>query len=131
MVLSAGLEIGDPRPGFADDDLVDLNPINIASLVTGTISVVFVVLGLYRLRTRRGDAYKMFERALLVSIVFTRPFSFVESQFTATFGVALDILLLLTVRAMMAADLHDQPELADADAAPAAGERPASQGAVA
>lgn len=130
-VLSTGIEIGDPRAGFADDDLVDLNPINVASLVTGTISVVFVVLGLYRLRTRRGDAYKMFERALLVSIVFTRPFSFVESQFTATFGVALDILLLLTVRAMMAADRHDQPVLGGAKPEPAGARQPVSSGAVA
>ena len=93
--------------------------------------MVLVVLGLYRLRTRRGDAYKMFERALLVSIVLTRPFSFIESQFTATFGVGLDILLLLTVRAMMAADRHDQPVLGRAQAEPARPGQPVSSGAVA
>jgi hypothetical protein len=40
----------------------------------------------------------MFERALLVSIFGTRVFAFVESQFGAVFGLAIDLILLVTVR---------------------------------
>jgi hypothetical protein len=46
------------------------------------------------------DAYEAFERALFVSIFVTRVFAFVESQFAAVFGLAVDLLLLITVRAM-------------------------------
>jgi hypothetical protein len=60
---------------------------------------VLVALGLWKLkRGSRLDAYRMFERALLVSIFGTRVFAFVESQFGAVFGLAIDLLLLVTVR---------------------------------
>lgn len=42
----------------------------------------------------------MFDRALLVAIFVTRVFAFVESQFGAVFGLALDVLLWATVRYM-------------------------------
>jgi hypothetical protein len=58
-----------------------------------------VVLGLREWRAgNRVAAYRVFDRALLVSIFLTRVFSFVESQFGAVFGVGLDLLLLVTVR---------------------------------
>jgi hypothetical protein len=62
---------------------------------------VLVVAGLGRLqRRRRDDAYRMFRYALLVAIFVTRVFAFVESQFGAVFALALDLLLLITVRYM-------------------------------
>jgi hypothetical protein len=39
-------------------------------------------------------AYRNFERALLVAILVTQVFSFVESQFGAVFGLAVDLVLL-------------------------------------
>jgi len=36
--------------------------------------------------------------ALLVSIFLTRVFAFVESQFGAVFGLAVDLLLLISLR---------------------------------
>ena len=67
-------------------------------------STVCVVLGLAKLRRDRIGAYRWFERALLVSILLTHVFIFVESQFAAVFGVGLDILLLLAVRSMIHAE---------------------------
>ena len=49
---------------------------------------------------RRADAYRLFERALLVAIFFTQVFAFVESQFGAVFGLAVDLVLLAGLRAV-------------------------------
>ena len=99
LVLSVGLELGGARSGFESDSLGDLSFLNIASLGSSTVSMLLVALGLWRLRT--GDrlaAYRMFDRALLVSIFVTRVFAFVESQFGAVFGLGIDLVLLVTLR---------------------------------
>jgi hypothetical protein len=102
LVLSLGLHLGGARHGFDRDALAHLSFINIASLVSGSVSAALVFLGLRRLRDReRLDAYRMFERALLVSIFVTRVFAFVESQFGAVFGLGIDLLLLVTLRYML------------------------------
>ncbi|MFN2616691.1 MAG: hypothetical protein ABR581_06140 [Thermoleophilaceae bacterium] len=101
LVLSVGLNLGGARHGFRQDALAHLSFINIASLVSGSASTTLVFLGVRRLRDgRRMDAYRMFERALLVSIFVTRVFAFVESQFSAVFGLGIDLLLLATLRYM-------------------------------
>jgi hypothetical protein len=99
LVFSLGLHVGGAHRGFGSDSISHLSFINIASLCTNAVSVVLVLLGLRD--WRKGDrlaAYHLFDRALLVSIFLTRVFSFVESQFGAVFGVALDLLLLATIR---------------------------------
>ena len=99
LVFSVGVDLGDARHGFGSDAFGNLSFINIASLGSSAFSAVLVVVGLRR--WREGDrlgAYRLFDRALLVSIFITRVFSFVESQFGAVFGVGLDLLLLTTIR---------------------------------
>jgi hypothetical protein len=99
LVLPLGVDVGGALPGFRSDSLSHLKFVNVASLVGSTASAVLVALGLWRLkRGSRLDAYRMFERALLVSIFGTRVFAFVESQFGAVFGLAIDLILLVTVR---------------------------------
>jgi hypothetical protein len=99
LVFSVGVDIGDARRHFGSDAFGDLSFINIASLYTSAVSAVLVFLGVRDWREgKRLDAYRYFDRALLVSIFLTRVFSFVESQFGAVFGVALDLLLLTTIR---------------------------------
>jgi hypothetical protein len=101
LVLSLGFDWGGARSGFRRDDIARLPFINWASLVSSTASAVLVVGGLLRLRRRRRiDAYRLFSYALLVAIFITRVFAFVESQFGAVFGLAVDLLLLVTVRYM-------------------------------
>jgi hypothetical protein len=99
LVLSVGLNLGGAHPGFASDQLDDLAFVNIASLASSAASCLFVGIGIRDMwRTSRLGAYAWFERAVLVSIFVTRVFAFVESQFGAVFGLAIDLLLLVTLR---------------------------------
>jgi hypothetical protein len=128
LVFPLGFEVGVARAGFRSDDLGDLEPANFLSLASSTASAVLVVIGVRALRTgRRLDAYRAFDRALLVSIFLTRVVAFVESQFGAVFGLALDVLLLVTVRYMTAqerrgtgAGVRERPSAATPEAATSA-----------
>ena len=81
------------------DGREELSPLNAASLASSLVASALVIYGVWRLRRgSRLDAYRMFERALLVQIFIGQFFSFAESQFAAVFGLAIDILLLVTVR---------------------------------
>jgi hypothetical protein len=101
LVLSLGLHIGGAMAGYRSDAVGDLRFVNVASLASSLVSASMVVVGLVRLRAgARLDAYREFQRALFVSIFVTRVFSFVESQFAAVFGLAVDLLMLVTVSAM-------------------------------
>ncbi len=105
LVLSVGLHLGGAARGYASDAIGSLTFVNIASLASSLVSAALVVMGLYRLRAgARVAAYEDFERALFVSIFVTRVFAFVESQFAAVFGLGIDLLLLITVRAMANAE---------------------------
>jgi hypothetical protein len=96
--------------GFDGDSIAHLSFVNAASIGSTAVSTAFVVLGLGRLaRGERLEAYAWFSRALLVSILITRVFSFVESQFGAVFGLALDILLLITVQLMARQERRQSP----------------------
>jgi hypothetical protein len=99
VVLPLGIDVGGALPGFRSDAMSNLAFVNVASLVGSTASAVLVAVGLEQLRRHsRLDAYRMFDRALLVSIFGTRVFAFVESQFGAVFGLGIDLLMLVTVR---------------------------------
>ncbi len=118
LVLSIGLHLGGAIPGAVSDDLDQLSVINWLSLGSSTTSGILVALGVMHLR--RGDraaAYRWFERALLVSIFITRSFAFIESQFGACFGLAIDLLLLISVNLMQKGDReHDLARLPTAPA---------------
>jgi hypothetical protein len=73
-----------------------------ANIVAEIVSGLFVIWGLVLLHRSRVAAYVMFERALLVSIFFTQVFVFIQSQFGACIGFLIDLLLLITIRFMLA-----------------------------
>lgn len=101
LVLSIGLHLGGAMKGSVRDDVGDLSTINWLSLGSSTLAGILVVIGIVALRRgRRAVAFEWFERALLVSIFLTRSFAFVESQFGAVFGLAVDLLLLISVHLM-------------------------------
>jgi len=80
----------------------DWSFVHLAGVCSSSVAAVLVLWGTVRLR--RGDragGYRLYDRALLVSIFVTQVFAFAESQFTAVFGLGLDVLLLATVRAMI------------------------------
>jgi hypothetical protein len=110
IVTIVGLVIG----GEEGDSLAHLSFVNVASLGSITVSTVFVVIGLLALlRGERLDAYTWLGRALLVSIFITRVFSFVESQFGAVLGLAVDVLLLISVQLMARQERRGQPIAAE------------------
>lgn len=95
-----------------DTDIGELSFVNWASIGSSTLSALFVVFGIRRLLGGdRIGAYRAFERALLISIFITTTFSFVESQFGAVFGLAVNLLLLFTLNRMADAELtHASPK---------------------
>jgi hypothetical protein len=101
LALSFAFDWGGAMSGYRSDELSDVTFVNWASLVSSALSAVLVAAGLVRLgRGRRVAAYRMFTYALLVAIFVTRVFAFVESQFGAVFGLAVDLVLLVTVHYM-------------------------------
>jgi hypothetical protein len=103
LVLSIGLKLGGAHSGFVSDRIGDLAFVNVASLVSSLCSAILVAIGVGRLRRgRREEAYRSFDRALLVAILVTQVFSFVESQFGAVFGLAIDLILLTGLRIVRA-----------------------------
>lgn len=76
-----------------------------AVLVSSTVVIVFNVLGIVRLlRGARLSAYRWFERGLLVSILFVQVFNFADLQLIAFGLLAFDLLLLVTLRVLIAAE---------------------------
>jgi hypothetical protein len=107
LVLSIGINVGGGHPGYVSDRVGDLAFVNIASLVSSVVSAGLVADGVLRLRRGdRADAWRSFERALLIAIFFTQVFAFVESQFSAVFGLAVDLILLAALRSVAARDLE-------------------------
>ena len=110
FVLAFGFAGDAARAGFQQDSVSHLNFLNLATLASTAVSTIFVVFGLARLlRGERLDAYVWFTRALLVSIFVTRVFTFVESQFGAVFGLAVDVLLLISIQLMATQERRRRP----------------------
>jgi hypothetical protein len=76
-----------------------LSFIEIASLGSSLVSGLFAAFGVLRMRGGgRLDAYRWFERSVLVSIFVTQVFAFAQSQFGAVFGLGVYLLLWVTLR---------------------------------
>jgi len=95
---------------FGGDDVQSVSGsdstfVTTASSISTFISGVLVLIGAFRMRrNQRQQAYRYFRRALLVSIFVTRVFSFVESQFGASFGLAIDIMLYAAIGELASRD---------------------------
>lgn len=101
LVLSFGIDLGGAQRAFVSDHVGDLSVANIASLISAAVSAALIAAGIlaWRRGERRG-ALRRFDRALLVQIFCTQVFIFVESSFSATTGLLIALLLLVTVRYM-------------------------------
>jgi hypothetical protein len=99
QILGLTLDVG--------EQVRHLSFINICSLVSSVLAGSFVIAGVLRLREDdRHSAYRRFDRALLISIFVTQVFAFVESSFSAVFGLSLDVVLLITLRSMIRGEKH-------------------------
>lgn len=77
----------------------------------------FVVIGALRLRRSRLQAYRWFQRALLVSILVIQFFVFLESQLLAVGGLVVDLLLYAALGFMIRREQsapHEQAARAEA-----------------
>ncbi|GIG28978.1 hypothetical protein [Cellulomonas marina] len=68
-------------------------------IVSGLVSFALCAVGLVRSRTDRVDGYRWFRRAVLLSLSVTQVFLFRISQWDATLGLAVDLLVLGLVAA--------------------------------
>lgn len=73
-------------------------PASGAELVTSLMSVALAVVGVARLRESRLDAYRWFERSVLISIFFTQVVMFWQDQLSALGGLIVDLVLLAGLR---------------------------------
>jgi hypothetical protein len=69
-----------------------------ATLVSSTVSLVLVLIGVFRLPHSRLAAYRWFERAVLISVFFTQVIMFWQDQLTALGGLLWDLALLSVLR---------------------------------
>jgi hypothetical protein len=108
LVFSFATDLGGAHPGFTSDRLGDLEVANAASVVCSLVSAGLVGCGIAAIVRdgSRGSAYRWFDRALLVAIFGTQVFAFFESQFHAVFGLAVDLVLLVALRAVAKADVQ-------------------------
>jgi hypothetical protein len=84
--------------------LADLNPLLSLSftkwgqLISSIISGTLVLAGVYFIRRSRLEAYEMFKKSILISIFLTQFFLFYQDQLRALAGLAISILILLTLQ---------------------------------
>jgi hypothetical protein len=102
-----------------------------ATLVSSAIVAVLYSVGIYKLiRRARLEAYRWFEWGLLVSIFVVQVFDFADRELGAVATLLFNLILLVTLRAMMAEERRRErlrepkgtqpPRMATAVAAPAA-----------
>ena len=77
------------------------NSLDILNLFASTISGLFVIIGVLKMRKSRLDAYKMFKKSLLISILLVQFFSFYKEQLHAFTGLLLNILILTALNYMI------------------------------
>src|SRR5690606_13813573 len=94
LAIVSGLLITGPSlPGFAWYQW--------GELVFSVVPALLVVAGVVRMRESRLDAYRMFERAVLILIFVTQFFAFYQQQLGALAGLLLNILVLAVLRTML------------------------------
>ena len=92
-----------------------------AVIVSSGISGSLIVVGVVRLRRHRLDAYRWFERGILVQIFVTQVFEFAHEQLTGVFSLIVNLLIWVALRSMIRAETERQlvgfDEVASVDSA--------------
>lgn len=105
LVTGAIVDLGGAHPGYRSDRLGDLAFVNMASLASSALSAALVARGVVELRHgRRMAAYRVSSTRRSCRSWSRKCLLFVESQFGAVFGLALDLLLLVALRAVKSND---------------------------
>ncbi len=78
----------------------------VGEMVSTTISVILVSLGIFKLKTDRLAAFQYFKYSVLVSIFLTNFFVFYKIQFAALIGLAINILTLAVLEYMISRERY-------------------------
>ena len=76
----------------------------IGNLITSLAAAIFVLIGLMHLKSSRARAYHYFRLGMLINIFLTQFFVFYRSQFSAVFGLFLNISILIVINYVLALD---------------------------
>jgi hypothetical protein len=94
--------------GVAFDDSTVKGFVDWATIVSSGVSGALIVIGVVQLRRHRLEAYRWFERGILVQIFVTQVFEFAHEQLTGVFGLVLNILIWVALRSMIRAEVERQ-----------------------
>ena len=79
-----------------------------ATIISSGVSGVLIIVGVVRLRHHRLEAYRWFERGILVQIFVTQVFEFAHEQLAGVFGLVLNILIWVGLRSMIRAEVDKE-----------------------
>lgn len=80
---------------------LDFSFANWGQVTSAAISGFFALIGIYKLKSSRLVAYKMFRRGVLISIFLTQVFLFYIDQLAAITGLGVSIFILSTLQYMI------------------------------
>lgn len=90
--------------GRVAERMVELSPLEVAQLAASGLAGWFVLMGVVRIGVSRVAAYRMFERAIVTSILLVQVFSFYSDQFAALVELVFNLTILALVRAAITAE---------------------------
>lgn len=99
--VAAVLLVALARLLVSDPDTLSLGFTDIAGLCSVAVTGVLTFIGIFHLRRSRLAAYHWFVRSVLVSIFVTQVFTFLESELSALWGFALNILIYTALKIMI------------------------------
>ncbi len=109
-LAGAALDWADgPTRGIVVASFADLG-----HLVCSTCSAIFVILGIVSLRHSRTRAYQYFRTSVLITILLTEFFVFLQAQFAALPGFAINLLVLIVLDELIEQERQHTTELAKA-----------------
>src|SRR5690606_16463364 len=88
-------------------DLPQLTWTEWGDFVFSVLPALFVIVGIVRLPDSRLAAYQWFRRAVLVLILITQVFAFYRDQLLAVLGLFANILVLVTLHAVIRLELEE------------------------
>jgi len=86
-----------------------------ATVISGTLAGVLIIIGTFSLRSNRVRAYEWFERGLLVDILLAQVFNFAKYQLEALSGLVVTVVIWLMVRSALRAE-RERAALAESNA---------------
>ena len=100
-----------PFVGRVAERMVDLSPLEVAQLAASGLAGWFVLMGVIRIGASRVAAFRMFERAIVTSILLVQVFSFYSEQFAALVELVFNLTILALVRAGIAVEEAREAEV--------------------